>query len=277
MSVVAMLEGSPEVDSATTRSAHAVAQLLRRPLTGLCALPDPLSALMVVSTPEMAGLSPAATQTVIELQKELLTAAEAAFRKTAAECGEGVSARFVHEVATTETASAGAATLADALVFPRGAAKAGEPLSLAFDHVMMDARLPLILAGTAAFKRGPVIIGWDGSNGAARAVRLHADLLAAMGEVIVARNQKDAERSGVRPGSGADELEAWLQARGIKTRIEGLDTDVGTSLLQLAGRTGATLIVAGAYGHSRLGERLFGGTSRRLLEAKGAPALALAR
>ena len=42
-------------------------------------------------------------------------------------------------------------------------------------------------------------------------------------------------------------------------------------------QAGATLIVAGAYGHSRLGERLFGGTSRRLLEANQAPALALAR
>jgi nucleotide-binding universal stress UspA family protein len=36
------------------------------------------------------------------------------------------------------------------------------------------------------------------------------------------------------------------------------------------------MILAGAYGHSRLAERIFGGTTRRLLRADNAPALALA-
>ena len=41
--------------------------------------------------------------------------------------------------------------------------------------------------------------------------------------------------------------------------------------VSLASGTGATMLVAGAYGHSRIGERLFGGTSRRLLHAEDAP------
>lgn len=277
MSIIAMLEGTSETDAHTTRSALAIARHLSLPLTGLCALPDPQSALMVVSTPESAGLSAAAATSIIDLQKDMLRAAESAFRSVVGGEAHGLECTFLHQIGTAETAAASAATLAEAIVFPRSAASSGAPLSIAFDHVMMDARLPLVLAGTKPFTPGPVIIGWDGSNGAARAVRFHAPLIKAFGEVIIAQNREDAERDGARPGLEPGSLEDWLARKGVKARKESLEGEVAASLLALAEKSGATLIVAGAYGHSRLGERLFGGTSRRLLSADEAPALALAR
>jgi nucleotide-binding universal stress UspA family protein len=277
MSIVAVLQGSPETDTLTTLSALAMARQLNVPLTGLCALPDPQSAMMVVSTPESAGLSAAAVTSIIEMQKEVLAKAQAAFRDVTGAGAHGIDCTFVHQVGTVETAAAGAATLADALVFPRSASKPAEPLSIAFDHVMMDARLPVVLAGNTPFTPGPVIIGWDGSNGAARAVRFHVPLIAAAGDVIIAQNTKDAQREGVRQGSAPDALAAWLKHRGVKARTETFEGEVGAGLLRLAASTGATLMVAGAYGHSRLGERLFGGTSRKLLTTDAAPALALSR
>jgi nucleotide-binding universal stress UspA family protein len=272
MSIIAMLEGTTETDVHTTRSALAMARHLNLPLTGLCALPDPQSALMVVSTPESAGLSAAAAKSVIDLQKEMLATAEAAFRSVVTGEAHGLECTFLHQIGTAETAAASAATLAVAIVFPRNSATTGAPLSVAFDHVMMDARLPLVLAGSLPFKPGPVIIAWDGSNGAARAVRFHAPLITAFGEVIIAQNREDAERDGARPGLEPGSLEDWLGRRGIQARMESLKGEVASSLLSLASETGA-----GAYGHSRLGERLFGGTSRRLLAADVAPALALSR
>lgn len=277
MSIFAVLQGTADTDRATTESALAMARQLKRPLTGVCALPDPQSALMIVTTPESAGISAAAAQNLVELQKDMLAAAEGAFRSAVGAGGAGIEAVFVHQVATAETVAASAATLADAIVFPRTAARSGEPLSVAFDHVMMDERLPVVLAGTRAYTPGPVVIGWDGSNGAARAVRLHAPLITAATEVIIAQNKADAERDGVRSGGAPGALEKWLGHRGVRCRTQGLEGDVAKGLLALANRTGAGLIVAGAYGHSRLGERLFGGTSRSLLVANEAPALALAR
>jgi len=277
MSIVAMLQGTPETDTLTTRSALALARRLNLPLTGLCALPDPQSAIMVVSAPEAAGLSGAAVASILELQKEVLAKSEAAFRDVVSTGAHGLECTFVRQVGTAEQAAASAATLSEALVFPRSAAKSAEPLSIAFDHVMMDARLPLVLAGQKAFEPGPVIIAWDGSNGASRAVRFHSHLIRAGTEVIIAQNQKDAERDGARPGMAPGSLEDWLKRKGVNARSAALEGEVATALLNLAAQTGATLIVAGAYGHSRLGERLFGGTSRRLLEASTAPALALAR
>lgn len=276
MSVVAMLQGTPETDLETTRSALAMAKLLGRDLTGLCALPDPQAAVMVVTTPESTGLTAAATTNIIELQKEMLAKAEAAFREGVG-TAPGIDCVFLHQVSTAEASAASAATLADAIIFPRSAAKSGEPLSVAFDHVMMDARLPLVLAGSETYRPGPVVIGWDGSDGAARAVRFHSPLLKAAGEVIIAQNRKDAERDGARPGIEPGSLEDWLKRRGIRTSVSPIEGEVSAALLALAKGSNASLIVAGAYGHSRLGERLFGGTSKRLLHADEAPALALAR
>jgi len=277
MSIYAVLQGSAETDTQTTQSALALARSLKRPLVGLCALPDPQSALMVVTTPESAGISAAATRSLIDLQKDLLASAETAFRSVTAPGADGLECTFVHQVGTAENAAASAATLADAIVFPRSAASSSEPLSVAFDYVMMDARLPLVLAGTRVFKPGPVIIGWDGSNGASRAVRMHAPLITAASEVIIAQNRKDAERDGARPGMTPGVLADWLKYRNVRARTEDLEGGVAGALLDLAARSDASMIVCGAYGHSRLGERLFGGTSRRLLEADEAPALALAR
>ncbi len=276
MSVIAMLQGTPETDVHTTRSALALALLLRAPLKGLCALPDPNSAIMVVTTPESTGLTAAAAQSVMDMQTDLLAKAEAAFREGVGSA-PGAASTFVHQVASSDQAAASAATLADALVFPRSAARTGEPLSLAFEHVMMDARLPVILAGSEPYKPGPVVIGWDGSNGAARAVRFHLPLLQSAGEAIIAQNIKDAERDGARPGIAPDTLEGWLRQRGIRARTSAIEGEVAAALLGLASGSDATALIAGAYGHSRLGERLFGGTSRRLLSAAEAPALALAR
>lgn len=277
MSIVAVLQGSFETDALTTQSALALARRLNVALTGLCALPDPGSALMLVATPEAAGISATAAKSLFDLQRDMRAAAERAFREVSGQGAHGLETAFVHPVATAGSAAASAATLAEAIVFPRSAARSGEPLSVAFDHVMMEARLPVVLAGNKPLQPGPVIIGWDGSNGASRAVRFHAPLVTAFGEVIIAQNHKDAARDGARPGVAPGLLADWLGRQGAAARTENLEGEVGAALLSLAAGTGASMIVAGAYGHSRLGERLFGGTSRRLLDAASGPALALAR
>ena len=169
MSIVAMLQGTPETDTLTTRSALAIAKRLNLPLTGLCALPDPQSAIMVVSTPEAAGMSGAAVTSILELQKEVLAKSEAAFKDVVSTGAHGLECTFVRQVGTAEQASASAATLSEALVFPRSAAKVAEPLSVAFDHVMMDARLPVRCAARHHGGRAsclPAGSGCGGSHGA---------------------------------------------------------------------------------------------------------------
>lgn len=277
MSVVAMLEGSDLADRATTQTALGIAQRLNVPVRGICALPDPAATLIVMSTPEATGLAANATRDIAALQEEVIARAKTSFEDITGAGAHGLTCTFSHVVDIAERAGANAATLADAVVFPHNVQKAADPLSLSFEYVLMEARLPVVMAGTEPMANGPVIIAWDGSNGAARAVRFHLSVIKAFGDVIIAQNEKDLGKDQQRDAASPAALEEWLDAHKIKHQRMPIEGQVAGGLLALAKGASASIIVAGAYGHSRIGERLFGGTTQRLLDAPEGPALALAR
>lgn len=277
MSVVAMLQGTEKTDRSTSLAALSLARRMNASLTGVCALPDPTAAVMVVAPMEATAMNVGSIEPVVELQEELLGVARSAFYDVM-NCGaHGVTAKFVHEVNTSERSAADAATLAEAVVFPREAAHGGEPLSSSFQQVLLHSRLPVVLAGSDDPKKGPVIIAWDGSDGAARAVRFFLPLIRAMGKVIIAQNKTDMRNDDFREAANPSRLIRWLGQGGVEAETAELEGGVGTGLLALAKGSDASMIVAGAYGHSPLAERVFGGTTRRLLEANEAPMLALSR
>ncbi|MGH1422472.1 MAG: universal stress protein [Hyphomonas sp.] len=277
MSVVAMLQGTEDVDRSTCLAALSLAKRMNVSLSGVCALPDPTAAVMVVAPMETTAMNVGSIEPIIELQKELLTKARSAFDDVM-NCGaHGVAAEFVHEVNIAERSAADAATLADAVVFPREAAKGGEPLNPSFQQVLLHSRLPVVLAGTGDVRKGPVIVAWDGSDGAARAVRFFLPVIRAMGKVIIAQNKKDIRNDDFREAADPSRLIKWLGQGGVEAETAELEGGVGTGLLALAKGSDASMIVAGAYGHSPLAERVFGGTTRCLLEADEAPMLALSR
>lgn len=276
MSVVAMLQGTPDTDRATTLAALNLARKMNAQLTGLCALPDPNAAMMVVATPEATGFTASTTQSIIDMQEAILANSRQAFEDATGTGAHGLDCKFVHEVNTVERAAANAATLAEAVVYPRSATKAGEPLNISFEYVLMDAKLPVVLAPSGEATDGPVIIAWDGSNGAARAVRFHLPLIRAVGDVIIAQNEKDVGKDPKRDVASPQVLHDWLSYHRIPARVMDIEGEVASGLLAMAQGSGASMIVAGAFGHSRLAERIFGGTTRRMLTADDAPTLALA-
>ncbi|MEZ5945354.1 MAG: universal stress protein [Hyphomonas sp.] len=277
MTVVAMLQGAEAPDRAVTLDALALAQRLNVPVRGVCALPDPNAAMIVMSTPEATGLAASATRDLAALQDKIVAGAKDIFDDVTSTGAHGLACTFTHEVNIAERAGANAATLADAVVFPHSSQKSTDPLGPSFEHVLMEARLPLVLSGTRPIESGPVVIAWDGSNGAARAIRFHLDLVKAFGAVVIAQSSKDLEKDDHRASADPTVLEDWLSAHGISAQRMPIEGEVASGLLSLAKQCDASMIVAGAYGHSRIGERLFGGTTRNLLEASDAPALALAR
>ncbi|HLY80920.1 MAG TPA: universal stress protein, partial [Caulobacteraceae bacterium] len=64
-------------------------------------------------------------------------------------------------------------------------------------------------------------------------------------------------------------LQAYLDARGLKSEIQTLEGagDAAPRLLEAAVEIGADLMVAGAFGHPRLQEFVFGGATRTFLTA----------
>ena len=80
---------------------------------------------------------------------------------------------------------------------------------------------------------------------------------------------------GHGPEPGHD-LAAYLGRHGIATTVHRLPKegkDVGEVLLRTAADVGAELIVMGGFGHSRLRERIFGGTTTTMMKDAAVPVL----
>jgi len=165
--------------------------------------------------------------------------------------------------------------LADIVVVGQSSAAHGGSFSGPLGEALMEAKAPVFVARGETPARGqPAAVAWDGSLQAARAVRAAIPLLKDASKVAILQNPDELDRS---PGAQADpkRLARYLDARGIATEatIEVRGRHVGQALLEAASDRGAALLVAGAYGHSRIGEALFGGATRTMLGAKTGPHL----
>jgi nucleotide-binding universal stress UspA family protein len=165
--------------------------------------------------------------------------------------------------------------LADIVVVGQSSAAKGGSFAGPLGEALMEAKAPVFVARGGDPAGGkPAAVAWDGSLQAARAVRAAIPLLKEASKVTILQDPDELDLS---PGAQADpkRLEGYLRARGVATdaTIEVRGRHVGRALLDAAVDAGAALLVAGAYGHSRLGEALFGGASRTMLGAKNGPHL----
>jgi nucleotide-binding universal stress UspA family protein len=125
----------------------------------------------------------------------------------------------------------------------------------------------------ASLKLDRVMVCWDGSRAAARAVADAVALLERAGcvEVVIVANErgKQDEIEGVGIGE-------HLARHGLKveiTRIALGDIDVADVILSHAADAGSDLMVMGGYGHSRLREFVLGGVTRAILRSMTTPVL----
>ncbi len=119
-----------------------------------------------------------------------------------------------------------------------------------------------------------VMIGWNGSPGASRALAFAMPLLRSAAQVCIAVVNPDMERIDMGAEPGAD-LAAYLARQHCKVQVLGLDTvqETGSALCDLARQQRADLLVAGAYGHSRMHDWALGSTTASLVEQSPVPLL----
>jgi len=120
-----------------------------------------------------------------------------------------------------------------------------------------------------------VVIGWNGSREAARALFDSLPILKRAKTIHVLWVDPPAERSRSETWSGAGIADA-LDQHGIKvvvTPVAGSGETAGEILLKKAADAGAGLLVIGAYGHSRLSEFILGGVTRTVLRKMKCPVL----
>ena len=126
---------------------------------------------------------------------------------------------------------------------------------------------------TQSIKLDNVMVCWDGSRPAARAIGDAIPLLqrAKAIEVVVVTGERD--KSGEITGAN---MKRHLARHGINVEIKRIavgSADVQTAILAHAADTAADFIVMGGYGHSRLREFILGGVTRSILKSMPAPVL----
>ena len=111
-----------------------------------------------------------------------------------------------------------------------------------------------------------VLIAWKDTPEARRVVADAMPILREAKDVTVVEIvENEVDRSAAL--SGTEDLVAWLLRHGViaAERVPGECGNFETQLEKIASEVGAGLVVAGAYGHSRFHEWVFGGVTKRLL------------
>lgn len=120
-----------------------------------------------------------------------------------------------------------------------------------------------------------VLVGWDASREATRAVNDAMPLLVGASSVTVIAVDPLQSEDGHGEISGAD-IALHLARHGVATKIESTVSagiGIGNTLLSRACNLEADLLVMGTYGHSRVRELVLGGAARTVLASMTLPVL----
>jgi len=214
-----------------------------------------------------------------ELQDRIVIAAKAAANEADVvfAAGEGAPRMSVLGRGLRPAMALGrVAPLADLVVFGQSHLD-HSPGSDLFGQCLLGDRAPVLIARQPADSlSGPAAIAWDGSPQAGRAVKAALPLLAMASEVHIVQCVTGFDRETSDPDT--DLLNAYLKLHGVgegsPVLVEG--TNEGAAIIAAAEGKMATLLVAGAWGHSRLREAVFGGATRDFLRCRNGPNLLLA-
>lgn len=157
--------------------------------------------------------------------------------------------------------------LSDVVVFTDGPARGRGALAEAFQQMVADEQRPVLVARRDLRPDGCIMVAWDGGKEASRAARLALPLLEKARRVVIA----SAPKSGGGRNFDPARLQDYYRQRGVEAEVQILSGggDVGHALLQAAAGAGASILAAGAFGHPRLQEFIFGGATRTFLNSEG--------
>jgi nucleotide-binding universal stress UspA family protein len=218
---------------------------------------------------------------LIEAQRSQNTAAAKAaiarFESTAKTVGVSAEARRV------DASLAGAPDLFgritrrfDIAVVGQARHEQGATEELLIEGALFGSGRPLIVVPHThkqGLKLDRIIICWDGSRPAARAIADSLPFLqrAKSIDIVVVTGERD--KSGEITGTN---MRRHLARHGITVEIKHITrggAGVQNAILAHAADTGADFMVLGGYGHSRLREFILGGVTRSILRSMTVPVL----
>ena len=209
----------------------------------------------------MGGVQIAAVESLKEAADEGRRAAEAAF----AVCPHAAKT-FISLDSPVWAGLSMQGRLSDVVVFDGEAARGRGPMAQTFQQIVAAEQRPVVVARPGLDPAGIAAVAWDGGKEASRAVRTALPLLQKASKVYILSSPAASSRD-FDPVA----LRTFLAVRGVEAEISLVETpgEVGGQLLKAARALGANLFVAGAYGHPRLQEFIFGGATKAFLSAEG--------
>lgn len=144
------------------------------------------------------------------------------------------------------------------------------------EAVLFESGRPVIFVPyiqKAGLKLDRVMVCWDGSRAATRAVADSLPLLQKAKVVEIVLVTSKGFKTDEAPGA---DLAKHLARHGLDVvlkRITSPDIDITSTILSYAADSSADMIVMGGYGHSRLREFILGGVTRGILETMTVPVL----
>lgn len=193
-----------------------------------------------------------------------LKAAEEAFRRDAA--GVDIEWRTIQSFPSAALVAASRA--ADLIVVSAVARNASNYRTANAAEVVLGSGRPVLVVPEAGrhLRAANIVIAWKDTREARRAIADAMPLLLRAEGVIVQAvcAAEEVESSAFQ----VNDVVASLRRRGIEARpgvTTSRDEDVVKELYRIADLNQADLIVAGAFGHSRLAEWVFGGVTNDLL------------
>ncbi|ASY56617.1 MULTISPECIES: universal stress protein [Sinorhizobium] len=148
----------------------------------------------------------------------------------------------------------------------------------AIDGALFYSARPVLLATnrqSVTLRPRKILLAWNSTMESARAAREALELMESAEEVnvVVVDPSAASAKNGEEPGA---DVATYLARHGIEVTVDRLPSAgrrVEEVLNQHAIDTSADLIVMGAYGHTRLRERIFGGVTKAMIEAPMVPVL----
>lgn len=259
-------------DAISLSAAFAAAKPFNAHIEALFVHPDPRESVPYVGMP----VSPEVIQQIVDSTEEIAKAASKTARATLDAAAKDAGAKIVeHPVAVKDSVAcsyhevqghfiarvAQAARLADIVVFGPATLDSGPDVSGAFIETLAHTRRPVLLSPRQPVHTltNRIVIGFDGGLAASHALSAALPYLAVADEVeILAVQQAPLNIRSL------DEAVEYLALHGISARPRVVDRgalSAGEALLDAATKSGASMLVIGGYGHSRLMETMLGGTT----------------
>ncbi len=140
--------------------------------------------------------------------------------------------------------------------------------------VLLDSGRPILIAPDRPARHigRHVAIAWKDTPEAARAVAFALPSLGAAERVTIVSVEEDA-RTTDKACERLRQALIWHNTATIVRHVKADGSEPAEALLAAVAAQGADLLVMGGYGHSRLREVVFGGVTRRVLQAAEVPVL----